>query len=66
MYTLTTILRAKDYALIFDVSKNTACNYFNQDKNNSNSRKITVKLFCALNGFTLDELNAQMSIKSTN
>ncbi len=65
MYTLTTILRAVDYGAIFGVSYNTACKYFKQDRKSSNSSKITVKLFCSLNGYTLDELNDQMSNKTT-
>lgn len=65
MYSLTTILRAKDYQEIFGISKNTACNYHKSDRLNGNVQRITVKIFCALNGYTLDELNEQMSNKYT-
>lgn len=57
MYTITSILKAKDYANIFGVHRNTAQSYYKSDIKRSCSPFITAKIFCQLNGFTLDELN---------
>lgn len=58
MYTLTTVLKVKDYQIIFGVHRNTARKYMLSDKRVAVVDKITVKIFCELNGFTLSDLNS--------